>query len=39
MIKTFLIMFAISALVSWLWVKAIDDMNKNHPDYKGEDFP
>jgi hypothetical protein len=21
-----------------LWVEGIDYMNKNHPDYKGEDF-
>ena len=21
-----------------LWVKGIDFMNENHPDYKGEDF-
>lgn len=22
----------------WLWVNGIDYMNKNHPNYKGEDF-
>jgi hypothetical protein len=22
----------------WLWVSAIDYMQKNHPDYKGEDL-
>lgn len=21
-----------------LWVKGIDEMHENHPDYKGEDF-
>ena len=24
--------------VVYLWVKGIDYMNKNHPDYKGNDF-
>lgn len=27
-----------SALISWAWVRGIDYMNTNHPDYKGEDF-
>jgi hypothetical protein len=26
------------ALLAWAWVTAIDHMNQNHPDYKGEDF-
>jgi hypothetical protein len=26
------------ALLSWGWVKGIDDMKENHPDYKGEDW-
>lgn len=34
----FSIMFSIIALISWRWVKAIDYMHENHPDYKGEDF-
>ena len=34
----FFIMFCITALVSWLWVRGIDNMKQNHPDYKGEDF-
>lgn len=25
-------------LISIAWVKGIDNMKKNHPDYKGEDF-
>ena len=25
-------------IVSYAWAKAISDMHKNHPDYKGEDF-
>lgn len=24
--------------IAWLWVRGIDNMQKNHPDYKGEDF-
>jgi hypothetical protein len=31
-------MFCITAVISWLWVTGIDNMKKNHPDYKGEDF-
>jgi len=34
----FLIMFLVVAVISWLWVTGIDNMKKNHPDYKGEDF-
>lgn len=25
-------------IVSYFWVKGIDYMQENHPDYKGEDF-
>ncbi len=32
------LMFVIIGFISWRWVKAIDYMQKNHPDYKGEDF-
>jgi len=32
------IMIGIAALISWVWVKGIDNMKKNHPDYKGKDF-
>jgi hypothetical protein len=39
---TFIALFIIHALVLaplvYLWVNGIDDMNKNHPDYKGDDF-
>jgi hypothetical protein len=27
-----------TGLLSWAWVKGIDYMKENHPDYKGEDF-
>ena len=33
-----LIVIGIAALISWVWVKGIDNMKKNHPDYKGKDF-
>jgi hypothetical protein len=33
-----LIGIGILILMCVLWVKGIDDMNKNHPDYKGEDY-
>jgi len=32
------IMFIVVAIISWQWVKGIDYMQKNHPDYKGDDF-
>jgi hypothetical protein len=32
------IMFIIVAIISWQWVRGIDYMKKNHPDYKGDDF-
>jgi hypothetical protein len=28
----------VTAFISWRWVVGIDYMQKNHPDYKGEDF-
>ena len=36
--KVYLFEFIITVLVSVCWVIAIDKMNNNHPDYKGEDF-
>lgn len=38
MVVVIIISFTIAAIVSWFWVKGIDNMKKNHPDYKGEDF-
>jgi hypothetical protein len=35
----FIIIFGLAfSGVIVLWVEGIDYMNKNHPDYKGEDF-
>lgn len=34
----FLIPFAIAMVITYNWVKGIEYMQKNHPDYKGEDF-
>ena len=31
-------MFLATALLSWSWVKGIDYMKENHPDYEGDDF-
>lgn len=28
----------ISAIISYFWVKGIDHMQKNYPDYKGDDL-
>jgi len=35
-----LILFGIASvcLISWAWVKGIDNMKEKHPEYKGEDF-
>lgn len=37
-ILVFGIMFIIVFLISWRWVEGIDYMQKNHPDYKGNDL-
>jgi hypothetical protein len=34
----FLMMLPVLAVVSYFWVRGIDYMHKNHPNYKGEDF-
>ena len=34
----FSIMFVFVGLISYSWVRGIDYMKENHPDYKGEDF-
>lgn len=36
--KVFVLMFCVVAVISYLWVRGIDYMKENHPDYKGEDF-
>ena len=36
--KVFLLMIVIVAIISYFWVRGIDYMKENHPDYKGEDF-
>lgn len=28
----------VSAIIAVLWVRGIDYMKENHPDYEGEDF-
>ena len=32
------IVLCISGIIAWVWVRGIDYMHKNHPDYKGDDF-
>lgn len=36
--KVFLLMFFVVGIISYFWVKNIDFMKENHPDYDGEDF-
>jgi hypothetical protein len=36
--KVYLTMFVITGIISYLWVQGIDNMKKNNPDYKGDDF-
>jgi hypothetical protein len=31
-------MIVFVGLISWSWVRGIDYMKENHPDYKGDDF-
>ena len=33
-----IVSFTLAAIVAILLVRGIDDMEKNHPDYKGDDF-
>lgn len=33
-----IIIFSFSALISYFWVRGIDYMHENHPDYKGDDL-
>ena len=30
--------FVLAAMVAIVWVRGIDYMKDNHPDYKGDDF-
>ena len=36
--KVYALMVIVVAIISYLWVRGIDYMKENHPDYKGEDF-
>lgn len=38
MVGLIIFVVAISVLIAWSWARGIDYMEKNHPDYKGEDF-
>ena len=33
-----LIIVVFSLLIAVVWINGVDNMKKNHPDYKGEDF-
>lgn len=34
----YILMFVVIAIISYLWVRGIDYMKENHPDYKGDDL-
>ena len=36
--KVYLLEFVVVVIVSLLWVRGIDKMMQDHPDYEGEDF-
>jgi len=36
--KVYLLMVIVVGIISYLWVRGIDNMKKNHPDYKGDDL-
>lgn len=38
MIVIYAVTLILVASLVWLWVRGIDYMKKNHPNYKGEDF-
>jgi len=38
LVVVFIVMIVFVGLISWSWVRGIDYMKENHPDYKGEDF-
>jgi len=38
MIGIIIFILAILASLVWLWIGGIDYMQKNHPNYRGEDF-
>ena len=33
-----ILMVSFIALLAWAWVRGINNMKDDHPDYKGEDF-
>jgi hypothetical protein len=37
-VPVFGLMFIFIGLISWSWVRGIDHMKENHPEYKGDDF-
>ena len=38
MLVVIIVLSVLLMLLSYVWVKGIDNMNENYPDYKGEDF-
>jgi hypothetical protein len=34
----YVLMFFVVVIISYLWVRGIDYMNENHPNYKGDDL-
>jgi hypothetical protein len=34
----YVLMFVVVTIISYLWVRGIDYMKENHPDYKGDDL-
>ena len=38
LVVVFIFMVFFTALISWSWVRGIDYMKENHPDYMGDDF-
>ena len=37
-VPVFALMFIFIGLISWSWVKGIDHMKENHPDYEADDL-
>ena len=38
MVGLVILILAIAGTIAWLWAGGLDYMQKEHPNYKGEDF-
>ena len=36
--KVYTLMFVVVVIIAYFWVRGIDYMTRNHPEYKGDDL-